>query len=267
MSLCASLIREGFEGFRFFRGTSTAACSGPRTHPLSSDTLSRLFELRAIFSSISPLRAFPRSSSPVDRPRARCWTPSASFLRIFRRDTLSWRFDPVVIDPNTGFDEYEDTFRRLAGRLQGLVHACVTSYVHPYAKVKARFSSDGREIRVPGLEARRGFSRRMSFLAARTGMTLRPCCNEDLVLAGIRRAHCIDGEALAELFGPEPGNGRRATPTRRGRGCSESIDIGSYNTCPSACLYCYACGAGPPIPVIDRQSGMGFDEGEEVLSD
>ncbi|MGB9847088.1 MAG: DUF1848 family protein, partial [Desulfotomaculales bacterium] len=49
----------------------------------------------------------------------------------------------------------------------------------------------------------------------------------------------VDGELLAGLFGLDPAL-YRPRPSRKQCGCSESIDIGMYDTCPHACVYCYA---------------------------
>ncbi len=39
-------------------------------------------------------------------------------------------------------------------------------------------------------------------------------------------------------FGGEWKGARR--PTREGCGCTESTDIGAYDSCPHGCIYCYA---------------------------
>ena len=41
------------------------------------------------------------------------------------------------------------------------------------------------------------------------------------------------------MFYPE-GFDYREKPTRQECGCTESTDIGAYDTCPHGCVYCYA---------------------------
>ena len=57
--------------------------------------------------------------------------------------------------------------------------------------------------------------------------------------APIRKAHCLDGEAISRLYS---GVACRAAahPTRPECGCAANVDIGRYDTCPHGCVYCYA---------------------------
>jgi histone acetyltransferase (RNA polymerase elongator complex component) len=76
-------------------------------------------------------------------------------------------------------------------------------------------------------------------IAERYGIRMYSCCGEYLVNDRIHKAHCIDGAIIERLFAP-PGFAYREKPTRQECGCTESIDIGAYDTCPHGCVYCYA---------------------------
>jgi histone acetyltransferase (RNA polymerase elongator complex component) len=65
------------------------------------------------------------------------------------------------------------------------------------------------------------------------------CCGDYLVGDKIKKAHCVDGRIIESLFHPE-GLNYKAKPTRKECGCTESTDIGTYDTCPHGCVYCYA---------------------------
>jgi hypothetical protein len=65
------------------------------------------------------------------------------------------------------------------------------------------------------------------------------CCADYLVNDRIQKGHCIDGSVIESLFFPE-GFSYKEKPTRAQCGCTESSDIGTYDTCPHGCVYCYA---------------------------
>jgi hypothetical protein len=80
---------------------------------------------------------------------------------------------------------------------------------------------------------------RLASIAESHGIRMYSCCGEYLVGDRIQKAHCIDGSLIEELFHPE-GFAWSEKPTRQGCGCTESLDIGTYDTCPHGCVYCYA---------------------------
>ena len=70
-------------------------------------------------------------------------------------------------------------------------------------------------------------------------MQIYTCCGDHLIGEKIKKAHCIDGNLISRLFY----NGElkvKSRQTRKECGCSESTDIGKYDTCPHGCIYCYA---------------------------
>ena len=62
----------------------------------------------------------------------------------------------------------------------------------------------------------------------------------------VQKAHCIDGDLLAELF-PDRPLISQFKPTREQCGCVASRDIGMYDSCPHGCVYCYANQSHPVV--------------------
>lgn len=79
----------------------------------------------------------------------------------------------------------------------------------------------------------------LAAIAERFGIRMFSCCGDYLIGQKIQKAHCIDGGVIESLFFPE-GLSYKEKPTRKECGCTESTDIGTYDTCPHGCVYCYA---------------------------
>jgi hypothetical protein len=162
---------------------------------------------------------------------------------MFSPDHVNWRYDPIVLSGTTETEYHIALFETLAAQLEGYVKRCIVSFVCMYGKVKrnfARFEAEqGVRFRDPPIEERRELAGRLAAIAARHGMTLHVCCGDAIVGGAARKACCVDGDALSRLyFGGEWRGARR--PTRTECGCIESTDIGSYDSCPHGCIYCYA---------------------------
>ena len=72
------------------------------------------------------------------------------------------------------------------------------------------------------------------------GLIAFACCEKaDLSLFGIDKSSCIDRVFIEEAIGCRLDINKDKNQ-REGCGCYESIDIGSYDNCPSGCVYCYA---------------------------
>lgn len=156
---------------------------------------------------------------------------------------INWRFDPIVLSNVTDEAFYLDAFERLAARLAGRVERCYISFVCLYNKVKRNFErmQEHAGVRVfdPPVEQKIALADRLASIAERYGIRLHSCCGEYLLGPSIQKAHCIDGALIQQLFSPA-GFEPKDKPTRPECGCSESIDIGTYDTCPHGCIYCYA---------------------------
>lgn len=173
---------------------------------------------------------------------------------------INWRFDPIIISSVSDRDFYVRTFTELASQLEGYVERCYISFVTNYSKVKRNFEELERTTGVRIFDCAEDFkidlANELAAIAKRCGIRIFSCCGDYLTVgAHIEKAHCIDGEIVESLFFPE-GLTYREKPTRQECGCTESSDIGAYDTCPHGCVYCYA-------NIHKRKARKAFDSHEK----
>jgi len=156
---------------------------------------------------------------------------------------INWRFDPIVISSICGRDFYIKAFEELASQFEGFVERCYFSYVSQYYKVKRNFEEFQKSTGVKIIGTSKDFNielaNKLAVIAERYGIEMLSCCGDYLVGGKIKKAHCIDGAIIEKLFSPK-GLQYSEKPTRKECGCTESTDIGTYDTCPHGCVYCYA---------------------------
>jgi hypothetical protein len=173
-------------------------------------------------------------------------------LRHFRRlaseigpEAIVWRYDPVVVSSSTPPALHVERFERIAGALRGATRRACISFVDYYGKTRRGFEAVRRESGIafvdPATPERRDLALRLRDIAARNGMSLSACCEDEVVdpAEGIEKGRCVDIEIVRHLRPDVPDDVRRR-PSREGCGCTESVDIGAYDTCPFGCSYCYA---------------------------
>lgn len=156
---------------------------------------------------------------------------------------INWRFDPIILSGITDRDFYVRSFTELASEFAGLVERCYISFVTVYYKVKHSFEhlEKTTDARITDCceDFKRDLANELASIAEGYGIRMYSCCGEYLTGGKIQKAHCIDGEIIESLFYPE-GLSYKEKPTRDQCGCTESSDIGTYDTCPHGCIYCYA---------------------------
>ena len=154
-------------------------------------------------------------------------------------DRVLWRYDPILISPETGEDFHLRTFESLASALEGATRQCSVSFVQVYGKVRRNFTRRGLPLPAPDPALRRSLASRLAGMAAARGIAVKACCNDDLVGADVGKARCVDRDQVRQLW---PGLDFDAppAPSREGCGCSRSFDVGAYDTCLHGCIYCYA---------------------------
>jgi hypothetical protein len=179
--------------------------------------------------------------SHVDRSAA-----LATLKRLSRQYSpphVNWRFDPIVFSDISDGEFYLSVFEELAAELEGLVERCYFSFVTEYGKVRRNFAhlqeTAGVKVLQRSQDEKVELASQLAAIAERHGIRMYSCCGDYLVGETIRKGHCIDGAVIEQLFFPD-GLEYKAKPTREECGCTESADIGTYDTCPHGCVYCYA---------------------------
>ena len=160
-----------------------------------------------------------------------------TFIELAKRigkERIVWRYDPILLNEAVTVDDHRVQFRRMCEKLTPYADALTLSFVDIYPKLKSAPIRKLTDAEVAELAAFIGET------AKEHGLPAAACCEaHDLAPYGIARASCIDKARIEKVLGYELD--LPADPNQRpGCGCSQSIDIGAYNTCANGCVYCYA---------------------------
>ncbi len=163
--------------------------------------------------------------------------------KLYTPKHINWRYDPIIISDITDYNYHIKNFEYLAKELEGYVERCYFSYAIQYGKVKRNFdkfqSENSLKIVEPDANLRIKLSNELVDIADNQGIKMLTCCGDNLLSKKIGKAHCIDGKIIEELW-YKTGFESNEKPTRKECGCTDSADIGTYDTCPHGCIYCYA---------------------------
>ncbi len=187
-------------------------------------------------------------------------------------DRIVWRFDPVCITDRLPFDYYEEMFLKCAEKLEGSCVKCYVSFVQKYKKVLSNFENYSTHAFVDiDMELQKEYAGRLGRIAEKNGIRLYACCNDHLLSDAVHKGSCINSRELTELFNDYSVSSPPA-PTRKECACTKSIDIGSYDTCPHGCLYCYANADKLKAKAVYEKMDMnwnalGFNVEEEKVSE
>ncbi len=162
--------------------------------------------------------------------------------RLLPQGSVAWRYDPILISGISDIAWHRENFHKIAESLSGFTERVIISVFDPYNKAVARLRGNGmdfwqREELLKDPEFG-NLLKYMKKIALEYGMEIVGCC-EHLEEYGIGRSSCIDANIMNNIFHLNLPV-KRDKSQRKECGCSESTDIGAYNTCIHGCLYCYA---------------------------
>lgn len=189
------------------------------------------------------ITGLPRIFEPGTPPAPETVKIARKLADTFGPETVLWRYDPVLVSDACTIDCHRRSFAALARELSGSTTRCYFSFPTFYAKTLRNTAELEKQTGIrcfdPPLEQKIKLASEMADVAESNGMTLLACCNDVLVGGKIQKAHCVDAQLLHQLY-PEHVQVMKEKGTRKECGCSESTDIGAYDTCPHGCVYCYA---------------------------
>ena len=195
--------------------------------------------------TINGFQSYAKKLFEPRTPELKAAVKTARYLaNRYGKEKIIWRFDPIIFSNLTPASERLDTFTQIAQMLEQSVSRCYVSFIDLYKKVKRNFEKltpqENLHFLKPIFTEQVQFTRELTNLAARHGIEVMTCCEDEIAIAaGIARGHCIDAKLLQKLY-PDQQFTAELRPTRKGCGCYVSSDIGTYNTCRHRCIYCYA---------------------------
>lgn len=180
------------------------------------------------------LTPYPHALEPGLRPKREIVPTFRALSERVGRERVVWRYDPILL--STGIDTafHKQAFRALCERLSDCTDTVTISFLDVYQKIKTV------PVRPPNESETAELAAFIGETARRYGLRATACCEAaDLTVYGISRAACIDKARIERICGCALD--LTAEKNQRGMcGCSESVDIGVYDTCPNGCVYCYA---------------------------
>jgi DNA repair photolyase len=170
------------------------------------------------------------------------------------REKVVWRYDPLLLADGLTLEQLVERVARIGDQLHPFTCKLVIAFadIERYVKVRSRLRKYGRGYRELTPDEMQEFAERLTGRARGWDLQIATCAEAiDLSQHEIGRNRCIDDALLERLFphdaelmrflGPSESRPRlKDKGQRKECGCIVSKDLGSYDTCPHACRYCYA---------------------------
>jgi len=157
-------------------------------------------------------------------------------------ERVIWRYDPIFVSNISDEEFHRKNFAELAEKLSGSVQRVIISLYQDYTRSSRRIDClkrNGVQIMPHNAAALSGLLVDLAQIAKSANMEIQSCAQtESFEPYGIKGGACIDAELINRLWGYEfKGKDRNQRPNCL---CCQSVDIGSYGSCTSGCVYCYA---------------------------
>lgn len=164
-----------------------------------------------------------------------------TFMRLSEKigkERVIWRYDPIFFSDRYTPEAHLKSFEKIASALGKYTEKCVFSFVDIYPSKNAGNLNKLNSRRL-SFEKLDDFVEELSHIGKDNGLILATCAEAiDLAKYGIEHNRCIDKDLIERITGVPLDVG--IDGQREHCGCVKCDDIGSYDTCPHGCIYCYA---------------------------
>ncbi len=152
-------------------------------------------------------------------------------------NSVSWRYDPIFISEKYTINFHINSFEEMAKFLNGKVNQCVISFIDLYEKTRKNFKG----VREVTKNEQEFLVKEFVKIGKKYNIKIFTCNeNKHLEKFGVDTSGCMTQRVLEKAIGCTLDIPKSVKPAREGCNCLLSNDIGMYNTCGHACLYCYA---------------------------
>jgi len=167
------------------------------------------------------------------------------------KERVVWRFDPLILSDSITKEALVEKVSNLFPILSPHTERLVISFLKPseYEKVVRNLDKAGIKARDFSPDDVAYVAGALGTLGKKNNVQVQTCAVEDdLSIYGIGKGKCIDGDLFRRISNDDPalmeflgnGDGPKDPGQRPLCGCIPSIDIGTTNTCPHLCPYCYS---------------------------
>lgn len=162
---------------------------------------------------------------------------------LYGNNKIFWRFDPIILSNITPENYIIETFEEIAEKLKDFTFRCYVNFVNFYNKVNKNFLSLQKQnkinIKIPSNNEIKSIILKINAIAKKYNITVLSCSNKEITNYNIKFGSCVDAFYIYKIFNINK-KLPKINPTRDNCHCYDSRDIGTYDTCPHHCLYCYA---------------------------
>lgn len=153
------------------------------------------------------------------------------------KDRVIIRYDPIFISPKYNIDYHKKMFTRLCEEINGYASRIIISFVDLKRNtLKNRKILNMEPLTREKVDILASF---MGKVAAKNHLVISTCAeNLSLEKFGFQNIPCTPEVSIQRLLNNQ--KKYRQNKTRENCSCIDMVDIGSYNTCPHFCRYCYA---------------------------
>ena len=155
--------------------------------------------------------------------------------QILGKENVVVRYDPIFISDKYNVEYHKKAFNNLCTLLNGYIDKIIVSFIDNYKNVRKNINV--LKIKPFTEEIYKEIGISFSRSAKENNIIVSTCAEKrDLTGYGFIKGECLSKTLAYQLTGKT--NYKKWA--ERDCNCMQMVDIGSYNSCPHLCKYCYA---------------------------